>query len=92
MGSTAGSPFTEFATAATCVGSFTRTSRLAGNGLVELRLARLSRPGRLLASARACSGVSGVTDATRESAEKDASTIPSGLRSSKPVVVTIPQP
>src|SRR5438105_13503611 len=66
--SAAGSPLTESATAATLVTNRTRTSRLAGKGLVELRLDRLSRPGRMLASASACSGVSAVTDATRLSA------------------------
>src|SRR5258708_33036357 len=71
-GSTAGSSFTDAATAPTWVTMRTWTSRLAGKGLVELRLARLSSPGRLLASASACSAVTEVTDETRGAATRPA--------------------
>ncbi len=57
MASTAGSPTTEAATAATRVTDRTVTSKLAGNGFEELRLPSDSRPGLLFASCSACSAL-----------------------------------
>ncbi len=67
-GSTAGSPATDAATPATSLTDRTVTSKLAGNGLEELRLPSESSPGRLCASFSACSALTNVTDDTRGSA------------------------
>src|SRR5260370_1392632 len=66
--STAGSPTTDAATPATSLTDRTVTSKLAGNGLEELRLPSESSPGRLCASFSACSALTNVTDDTRGSA------------------------
>src|SRR4029077_12605654 len=63
----AGSPTTDAATAATWFTDRTFTSKLAGEGFEELRLPSDSRPGRLLASFRACSALTYFTEAMRGS-------------------------